>query len=68
MQSVSTFFKEENDIFYRKGERIGIEKARHTVIENLLTKLGVSDEKAAEIAEVSVEYVKEIRASLDAKK
>ena len=76
MQSISTFFKEENDIFYRKGERIGIEKgiekgaekARHTVIENLLTKLGVSDEKAAEIAEVSIEYVKEIRASLEAQK
>jgi predicted transposase/invertase (TIGR01784 family) len=84
MQSISTFFKEENDIFYRKGERIGIEKgiekgikkgiekgaekARHTVIENLLTKLGVSDEKAAEIAEVSIEYVREIRASLEAKK
>jgi len=72
MQSVSTFFKEENDIFYRKGERIGeikgAEKARHTVIENLLTKLGVSDEKAAEIAEVSVEYVKEIRANLEPKK
>jgi len=64
MQSVSTFFKEENDIFYRKGA----EKTRHTLIENLLTKLGVSDEKAAEIAEVSIEYVKEIRASLDAKK
>nr|WP_294875099.1 Rpn family recombination-promoting nuclease/putative transposase [uncultured Pedobacter sp.] len=71
MQSISTFFKEENDIFYRKGERIGIEKGieknRHTVIENLLTKLGVSDEKAAEIAEVSIEYVKEIRARLDKK-
>lgn len=68
MQSVSTFFKAENDIFYRKGERMGTEKTRHTVIENLLTKLGVSDEKAAEIAEVSIEYVKEIRASLDTKK
>jgi hypothetical protein len=68
MQSVSTFFKEENDIFYRKGERVGLEKARNTVIENLLTKLGFSDEKAAEIAEVSIEYVREIRASLEAKK
>ena len=67
MQSVSTFFKAENDIFYRDGERIGTEKTRHTVIENLLTKLGVSDEKAAEIAEVSIEYVKEIRARLDKK-
>ncbi|WP_316794663.1 hypothetical protein [Pedobacter frigoris] len=63
MQSVSTFFKEENDIFYRKGA----EKTRHTVIENLLTKLGVSDEKAAEIAEVSIEYVREIRLSLNSK-
>jgi len=73
MQSVSTFFKEENDIFYRRGVEKGIakgiekgaERKTHAIVENLLTKLGVSDEKAAEIAEVSLEYVKEIRASLD---
>jgi predicted transposase YdaD len=72
MQSVSTFFKEENDIFYRngeqRGEQRGEKKKAHAVVKNLLTKLGVSDEKAAEIAEVSIEYVKEIRASLDTKK
>lgn len=64
MQSVSTFFKEENDIFYRKGER----KKAFVVVKNLLTKLGVSDEKAAEVAEVSIEYVKEVRAKLDQSK
>lgn len=68
MQSVSTFFKAENDIFYREGEQLGEKKKSYTVVKNLLTKLGVSDEKAAEIAEVSIEYVKEIRASLDTKK
>ena len=68
MQSVSTFFKVEKDMFYKLGERKGVEKARHTIVENLLTKLGFSDQEAAEIAEVSVDYVKEIRASLGAKK
>ncbi|MES2458520.1 MAG: hypothetical protein V4594_23405 [Bacteroidota bacterium] len=29
MQSVSTFFKEENDIFYRRGEEKGIEKGSY---------------------------------------
>lgn len=64
MQSVSTFFKEENDIFYRKGA----EKTRHEMIENLLTVLGVSDEQAAKVAKVSIDYVKEIRLGLANKK
>lgn len=76
MQSVSTFFKVEKDMFYKLGERKGVEKgiekgaekARHAIVENLLTKLGFSDQEAAEIAEVSVDHVKEIRASLGAKK
>ncbi|WP_285058498.1 hypothetical protein [Pedobacter ginsengisoli] len=62
MQSVSTFFKVEKDMFYKLGERKGVEKgiekgiekgaekARHSIVENLLTKLGFSDQEAAEIA------------------
>jgi len=72
MQSVSTFFKEENDIFYRRGEergeKRGIEKKTHIVVENLLIKKGFSDEEAAEIAEVSPEYVKQVRAGLESRK
>ena len=76
MESVSTFFKEENDFLYLKGEAVGKskgkvigqkkgeEKKSRAVIENLIAKLGLSDFKAAEIAEVDLTYVKKIRAEL----
>jgi len=79
MQSVNTFFKEENDYLYRKGEtkgesrgeirgeKRGEEKKSHAVVENLITKLGFTDHQAAEVAEVDVDYVKKIRAELNKK-
>lgn len=60
MESISTFYKEENDYLYRKGE----EKTRHAVVENLILKLGLSDEQAADVAEVDVAYVTKVRAEL----
>ncbi|MHA4896203.1 RpnC/YadD family protein [Pedobacter sp. PWIIR3] len=63
MQSVTTFFKEENDIFYRKGEA----KKSQAVVENLILELGFSDEQAARIAEVSVAYVAKVRQELNNK-
>lgn len=60
MKAISKFFKEENDFLYRKGEV----KGKAEVIENLILKLGLSDVQAAEIAKVSVEFVKEIRQKL----
>lgn len=80
MQSISTFFKEEKDFLYRKGKELGQElgqklgeqtgraKKARAVVENLLTKAGFSDENAAEIAEVSLEFVQQIRAELGTKK
>ena len=75
MQSVSTFFKEENDYLYRKGEIKGEikgqikgeEKKRHAFVVNLIIKLKLTDEQIAEVAEVDIEYVKKIRAELDRK-
>ena len=61
MQSVSTFFKEENDIFYRKGAN----KKTLVFVTNLLLKFNFSDEKAAEAAEVSIDYVRDVRAGLN---
>ena len=63
MVTVSKFFKEENDFFYKRGE----EKKSRAVVENLISELGLSDEQAARLAEVSVEYVAKIRASLKEK-
>jgi hypothetical protein len=46
----------------------GKEEKSHSVVENLITKLGLSNEQAADVAEVTVEYVKEVRKELEAKK
>ena len=46
----------------------GIEKGRREVIENLITKLGLSDKQVADIAEMPVSFVKKIRDSLKNKK
>nr|WP_294873160.1 hypothetical protein [uncultured Pedobacter sp.] len=43
-----------------KGKK---EKSRH-VVENLIIKLGLSDEQIADLAEVSVDFVKSIRAQI----
>ena len=68
MESVTTFFREENDFLYKRGEIRGEikgeERKNHTVVENLIIKFGFSDEQAADVADVSVEYVAKIRAEL----
>ena len=50
------------------GKAEGLAAGKAEVVENLLVKLGFSDEQAADIAEVSVEFVANIRASLSKKK
>ncbi|HWV71115.1 MAG TPA: hypothetical protein VN040_05350 [Pseudosphingobacterium sp.] len=64
METISRFFKEEKDFLYRKGEA----KKSYDVVENIIVKLGLSDEKAAEIAEVSIDFVQKVRADLAKKK
>ena len=71
METVSKFFKEEKDFLYRKGEAkgetTGEAKKSHAVVENLIVKLGFTDEQAADVAEVELDYVKKIRAELNKK-
>jgi len=64
MDTIGRFFKEEKDFFYRRGEA----KKSYEVVENLLLKLGLSDERAAEIAKVSIDFVQKVRADLAEKK
>jgi hypothetical protein len=61
MESITKFFKEERDPFFRRG----LEKGKLEEVKNLIVKLGLSDEQAADVAEVSVDYVAKIRASLN---
>ncbi len=52
----------------QEGIKQGDAIARHAVVENLITKLGLSDEQAADVAEVPVAFVKQVRKELEAKK
>ncbi len=60
MVKVASFFKEERDPFYKRGEL----KGKAEVVKNLISKLGLSNEQAADVAEVSAEFVADIRAKL----
>jgi hypothetical protein len=51
-----------------EGIEIGEAKKSHHVVENLIIKLGLSDEQAADVAEVSVDFVKNIRQEIAARK
>ncbi len=68
MESVTKYFKEENDVLFKRGEIKGklqgeVEKSRN-IVENLILELGLSDETIARIADVSLDFVKSIRAGL----
>lgn len=48
------------------AEEVLAEKS-HSFVENLITKLGLSDEQAADVAEVSPFFVKKVRKELQAR-
>ena len=54
-----------------KGMERGIEKGidlkSHEIVQNLIAKLGLSDEQAVGVAGVSIEFVKNVRAQLTKK-
>jgi predicted transposase YdaD len=64
MEAISKFFKEEKDPFFRRGEAKGREEGKMEEVENLIVKLGFSNEQAAEVAGVSVDFVEKVRATL----
>lgn len=61
MQSVSTFFKEEDDFLYQKAEKV----KNQAFVKNLIVKLGFTDEQAADFVEVDIDFVKNVRAELN---
>jgi predicted transposase YdaD len=72
MEHISEFFKEENDYFFRRGFAKGLEKAREErklkLVENIIVKLGLSAQQVAELADVSVDFVKKARATVTSNK
>lgn len=45
-----------------------LQEGKAEVVRNLITKLGLADAQAADVAAVSVAFVKKVRASLKKKK
>jgi len=60
MLKVASFFKEENDPFFRRGE----EKKNYEVVRNLILETRFSDAKIAQLAVVPVDFVQKVRAEL----
>jgi len=71
MQSVTTFFKEENDFLYKKGFKKGYEKGfkegrneeNFKYVVNLIAQTDFPDEQIASAVEVPLSFVKSIRQS-----
>lgn len=64
MLDVNSFWKLERDPLYKKG----IEEKSHVVIKNLIEQFGFSDEQVADVAEVSINFVKKVRKQLEVNK
>ncbi len=65
MDSISKFVSQERDVAYMvgfdKGEEKGEEKAKMKFVKNLLAKVSLTVEQIADIAGVSVEFVKNVQ-------
>ncbi len=59
MDSIAEHIKEERDVLYLRGQE--------KIIESLLTKLNYSLEQIADIAGVSVDFVKSVKQKLASK-
>jgi hypothetical protein len=68
MDSISNFFREERDPYYKRGVIKGktetSEKMSHAFVKNLLVEAEFSDEQISRLAEVSIDYVQQVRAEL----
>lgn len=72
MLTISQFFNEEDDVLFKRGERLGEQrgelrgeqrgeqKTKEQIVKNLLIKTSMTHQQIAETAEVSVEFVERI--------
>jgi hypothetical protein len=60
MDSIANYISEERDVLYLRG----LEKGKVTVVENLLNQTDFNLEKIANIASVTIEFVKSIKNKL----
>lgn len=72
MDSIAKYINEEKDALYlrgfdkgeARGEAKGVEKAKFEFVENLLAKSSLSEEQIADIAGVSVDFVRQVKQPL----
>jgi predicted transposase YdaD len=62
MDSIAQFINEEKDVLYLRG----VDKGEEKVVASLLRKLNYSLEQIADIADVSVEFVRSVQQKLSA--
>lgn len=56
------------EVLKMQERRDAVDEKSHEVVENLIIKLGLSNEQAADIAAVSLSFVKKVRKELSVKK
>ena len=61
MDSIAKHINEERDVLYLRGLDKGEEKAEIRFVRNLLAKMSLTVEQIADIAGVSVEFVKQVQ-------
>lgn len=57
MESIAKYINEERDVLYLRGQK----KAEERFVKNLLDKMTFTLEQIADIAGVSVEFVKNVK-------
>ena len=72
MENISYYINVEEDVFYRKGEAvgeaIGEAKKSRKIVQSLLLESNFSVEKIAHLADVSIDFVLEIKKELASNK
>ncbi|MDF7820848.1 hypothetical protein P1X15_24715 [Runella sp. MFBS21] len=63
MDSIAEYIKEERDVLYLRGQ----ERAQTKCVTNLLQKLNLPFEQIAEVAGVTVDFVKSVHRQLTEK-
>jgi hypothetical protein len=68
MDSIAQYISEERDVLYLRGIDKGEEKASERFVGNLLAKMSLTLDQIADIAGVSVEFVKTVKQKLTSDK
>ena len=63
MDSIAEYIKEERDVLFLRGQ----EKTEERIVKNLLSKMSLTFEQIADIAGVTVDFVKAVHRKLDSK-